>query len=629
MLAEAPPTASSKISGDWVLWFGAESSQAPWPSSFAVRAGQGLSVSARMGEPAECPLVSVAERDGVTAFVDGLLNDSVPPPHGRGASATPADALLESYLESSTDYLNATRGTNARVIVDGRTGECVAARDPLGVQPLFFAKVSSGVLVSPSIDSLLASPGVSRTLSREALADHLCGRWPDLEETYYVGVRRIPAGHVLRWQPGAPVRVARYWDPYPAGKPIPWLKADELELFDQRFEQAVARTLVSPHTGIFLSGGLDSVSVAALAVDQRRHGTDPLPVAYSLGFPNADCDEQEIQRGVAAGLGMRTEFVTFGEAIGGRGLIEQALEVCTTLPSPMMHTWTPAYSALATRARRQGIEVLLTGGGGDEWLSISPMLAADYLRTGNVAALARFFRMWSRSYELTLPGLVRGGLWRFGMAPLASMWLGRLAPDWWQQRRGVRLNRTTPPWVAGDPALRRAIDARAVASMQPTDPAEGFYLSAVRTGIGHPLTSMEFEESELFSRRHGLRTMRPFFDVDLVELLYRTPPELLTRGGRAKGLVRDAVARRFPTLGFERQKKRAATQFFRSLLRAELPALWERMKGPQSLISLGIVSKDGVEVLKNQAFSGTLDVRLYRTWSILNLEQWVRSRTAT
>jgi hypothetical protein len=140
---------------------------------------------------------------------------------------------------------------------------------------------------------------------------------------------------------------------------------------------------------------------------------------------------------------------------------------------------------------------------------------------------------------------------------------------------------------------------------------------------------MEFEESEIFSRRHGLRTMRPFFDVDLVELLYRMPPELLIRGGRAKGPVRDAVARRFPTLGFERQKKRAATQFFRSLLRAELPGHWERLNGPQTLASMGIVSPKAIEILKKGAFSGTLDVRLYRTWSILNLEQWVRHRTAS
>ena len=624
MLVDAPPSPASMVSGEWVLWLGPESSHRGWLSQMQVPVGAGHAVRARLGDPETRPLVTLAEGEGVTAFVDGLLNDTARR-RRRDGDSTPAQALLDDYLARG-DYLATTRGANTRVLVDARAGTLVAARDPLGVQPLFYAAMPRGVAVSPSIDALLALPGVSRELGRAALADHLCGRWPDPEETYYSSVRRVPAGHALHWRTGGSLRVARYWDPYPSGTPIPWLRRDEIELFDVTFEQAVSRCLVAPNTGVFLSGGLDSVSVAALAVDRRRKTGQPMPVAYSLGFPHADCDEQAIQKGVAAGLGMRSEFLPFAEAVGARGLVEEALEIGTTLPSPMMHTWSPAYSALATRARHQGMDVVLTGGGGDEWLAISPMLAADYIRSANLVGLGRFLRMWGRSYPLTPMGVLRGGLWRFGLRPLGSMWLGRVAPSWWEQKRGERLTATTPPWVAPDPALRALIDQRAVSTMQDTNPAEGFYLSDVRRGLSHALTSMEFEESELFSRRHGLRTMRPFFDVDLVELLYRTPPELLTVGGRAKGLVRDAVARRFPGLGFERQKKRAATSFLRSLLRDQLPPIWQRMGGPRALASLGVVSPDAVDALRREAFSGTLDVRLYRTWSILNLEQWVRSR---
>jgi asparagine synthase (glutamine-hydrolysing) len=627
MLAEAPVRAASTISGDWVLWLGTERQSGGWKAATLGRYGQDLSLRARLGEPEERPLLSVAHASGVSALIDGFLNDT--PAGARGdrlPQTTPAEILLSAYTSTSGNYLSSTRGTNARVVVDSARQELIAVRDPIGVQPLFYTTAVGGVAVSPSIDALLALPGVSHDVSRAALADHLCGRWPDPQETYYTAVRRVPAGHLLRWHASGRFNIERYWDPYPEGRPIPWLRRDEIGLFDQRFEQAVARCLVSPATGIFLSGGLDSVSVAALAVDQRRRKGQRLPLALSLGFPHTDCDEEAIQRGVASGLEMRSEFLPFGEAVGARGLIAQALEMCPTLPSPMMHTWNPAYAALTRRARDQGIETILTGGGGDEWLSISPNLAADYIRSGNIVALARFMRMWQRSYPLTPIGLVRSGLWRFGLRPLASMWLGRLAPTWWHRRRGERLVATTPAWVAADPALRRLIDDRAIGSMQPTDPPEGFYLGDVRRGIAHPLTSMEFEESELFSRRHGVRTMRPFFDVDLVELLYRTPPELLTLGGRAKGLVRDAVARRFPGLGFERQKKKAATQFFRSLLRDELPALWADAGGPRTLISMGVVEPAAVEQLRQAAFSGTLDVRLYRTWSILNLEHWARTR---
>lgn len=619
MLAEAPARPSSLVSGEWVVWCGPEATDRPWERGAFEGGSDGFFLRSRLGEPDRRPVVSLESASGVSTLVDGFLNDPGPDP-----AASPALRLLRAY-QRGEDYLHVTRGVNARVIVDAARREIVAARDPIGVQPLFYAKYRGGVAVSPALEPLLALPGLDARLSREALADHLCGRWPDPGETYYQSIRRVPAGHKLVWSESLGERIERYWDPYPAGRPIPWLRREELGLFDETFERAVARSLFSPSTGIYLSGGLDSVSVAAVGSAIRQRTGGPPLLALSVGFPH-DCDEEVVQRGVAAGLGMPSEFMYFSDAVATRPLIDQALDMCRTMPLPMMHTWSPVYSALTELGRNRGVNVVLTGGGGDEWLSITPMLAADYIRSGQFVRLARFMHMWWRSYPFTAIGLMRSGLWRFGLRPLTSMWLGRLAPRWWHRRRGERYLASTPDWVAPDPSLRRALDERALASMQPIDPPEGFYLGDVRRGMGHALTSMEFEESEVFSRRHGVRKVRPFFDVDLVELLYRTPPELLTIGGRAKGLVRDAVARRFPALGFERQKKKAATTFFRSTLCAELPSLWRRDGGPSTLIDLGVVDKAAVDRLQRDAFSGTLDERLYRAWLVFNLEHWVRPR---
>jgi asparagine synthetase B (glutamine-hydrolysing) len=619
MLLEAPTRPSSLVSAEWIVWCGSNRGPMPWAPSGFEAGSDDFVLRSRLGTPDRRPVVSLASSGGVHVLVDGFLNDPPPEP-----LATPASWLLGAYT-TGQDYLHLTRGVNVRIVVDTGRRELVAARDPLGVQPLFYARYEGGIALSPTVESLLALPGLSHELSREALADHLCGRWPDAGETYYRSIRRVPQAHALRWSPRGSLRVERYWDPYPAHGRVQWLRRDEIELFDRAFERAVSRSLLSDATGIFLSGGLDSVSVAAVATDLRRRSGAPPLVALSLGFPD-DCDEEAIQRGVAAQLGLPSVFLPFAEAVGTRPLIDQALELTAGMPMPMLLTWSPAYSALTRRARERGIEAILTGGGGDEWLSITPIVAADYLKAGDAVGLARFLAMWWRSYPFTLPGLVRSGLWRFGLRPLAGMWLGRAAPGWWQRRRGERLVASTPDWVAPDPTLRAAIDTRAIASMPPFDPPEGFYFSDIRRGISHPLVSMEFEESEVFSRRHGVRKVRPFFDLDLVELLFRTPPELLAIGGRAKGLVRDSVARRFPDLGFERQKKRAATTFFRTTLREQLPRLWRRDGGARTLIELGVVDETAIGRLQEGAFAGTLDERLYRAWSVFNLEHWVRPR---
>ena len=79
------------------------------------------------------------------------------------------------------------------------------------------------------------------------------------------------------------------------------------------------------------------------------------------------------------------------------------------------------------------------------------------------------------------------------------------------------------------------------------------------------MLAMENEECFESWRMMGVRELLPFWDPDLIKLLYRIPPEFLNRGGRSKGLVRDMLARRFPHLGFERQKKVVAIDFFRSV----------------------------------------------------------------
>src|SRR4029453_11203085 len=104
----------------------------------------------------------------------------------------------------------------------------------------------------------IAQPDVSRTLNRVALADHLCFRWPDPHETAFEAVRRMPPG----WRAvisGRRLRLNRYWDPAPEGAPIQWLSGEDTLEFDQLFERAVDRCLHYGPSGIFLSGGWDSV----------------------------------------------------------------------------------------------------------------------------------------------------------------------------------------------------------------------------------------------------------------------------------------------------------------------------------------------------------------------------------
>jgi hypothetical protein len=148
----------------------------------------------------------------------------------------------------------------------------------------------------------------------------------------------------------------------------------------------------------------------------------------------------------------------------------------------------------------------------------------------------------------------------------------------------------------------------------------------VRSSIDHPLMALEMEEIHETGRRMGVRILQPFWDADLVEFLYRIPPDLLNRGGRTKGLVRDMLARRFPEAGFERHRKITATGFFRSVLTREAGTAWEVMEGTPTLARMGLVEPRALENAIRAHASGHDPARVHRVWDVLNVESWTRPR---
>jgi hypothetical protein len=152
-----------------------------------------------------------------------------------------------------------------------------------------------------------------------------------------------------------------------------------------------------------------------------------------------------------------------------------------------------------------------------------------------------------------------------------------------------------------------------------------FYLEQVRSPLDHVLVAMEMEETFEQGRRLGVRFHQPFWDAELVSFLYRTPPELLNRHGRSKALVRDAVARRFPTLGFERQRKLTAVAFARSLLLDEQRLVWEILGPTTALEERGIVDGSSMRKHLRNVFEGSESAGHGAVWDLVTLESWLRA----
>jgi len=343
---------------------------------------------------------------------------------------------------------------------------------------------------------------------------------------------------------------------------------------------------------------------------------------------------------VAGELGLPQTVVPFADAQGPDGLVLAALRTTGTWPTPLVNIWHPLYTRLALEGRRQGARTVLTGAGGDEWLSVSPRWAADCLRGLHFGELYHFWLTFRQSYKVKKWPVLRNLVWKYGakvvVKDAARGIVTRAAPGRLDQMRRQRLRERMDPWLAPDRALATELEERAAAWTQDAH-IQGTYLSDVVPYFENVVVAMEREEAFERGRRLGLEPFMPFWDPGVVDFLVRTPPRLLHLGHRSKGIVRQRLAERFPAAGFEDQKKVLITDFSVAVLTEQIPRAWEVYGGAPLLTDSGVVdgkllesafqsslgklqgrgTSEGTSVLEFSALANKL-------WGVLNLEAWIR-----
>ena len=615
----------------------AETRFIPWLARFR-RTGRGeadLQLE-RLGDDSADPRASTAAADGLKVATRGVFYDGEKLARELGLESTPegdAGLALEVYRRWGEQGIRRLRGIFVIFVWDAARDRLLAARDQLGAEPLFYARTEGEILFAATPKTLVAQPGVQWTPNPTVLAETLYWRWPDPEDTALDGIRRILPGHIWTLTNGT-ASSRRYWDPDDDLQERGWVDADGLEEFDELLERSVWQCLELGPGSIFLSGGLDSVSIAAMALDLARRHELPTPLALSLAFPTPDTSEADVQLGVAKALGLPQIMLGLEESVAPDGLLRRSLDLCADWPLPRTYIWAGAYQELAKAGAERGARVIMTGGGGDEWLTVDLKIAADFIHARQLGNLYRFTRSRLASFDVPAVSGLRYVLWEYGLREVLRFHgrplLAKYAPAVLQARRRRVLARTELPWVAPDPRLRAELRARREEDVaRTTTPRKvggrfHFYASDGAMVLDHPAIAAQREDDYEDGRRAGVHLMHPYWQPDLVSFLYRVPPELLLRGGLEKGVVRRSLARRFPNLGFERQKKVVSGEYQRSKMRSELPPALRRAEGFKALIDLGVVDGAKVDTLIASALATSDRRDLYRVWQLLTLETWVR-----
>lgn len=265
----------------------------------------------------------------------------------------------------------------------------------------------------------------------------------------------------------------------------------------------------------------------------------------------------------------------------------------------------------------------------------NPILAADFLRALDLGGLYRLWYMYAHCYHFSRRHAFRIVRWH-AKRPLRDVALtvaaragaGRLVIRHWHSK--ALEVAASPPWVAPDPSLRAQVAERLEAAYVRDETARGrdtYYYRDTPSRLDSADKWFREEETFLVGRRMGTPLREPFWDPDLIELLVRVRPQARSAGGLAKALVRRPLARRFPGLGFEAQRKSNLGEAFLSMLSAEAGFARQVVGKLKGLVGLGVIDGEQVQVLLDDALAG----RSHRTqvswaWEILNLETWLRSR---
>lgn len=448
------------------------------------------------------------------------------------ASASDAALVLRAYARWAEDAVPRLVGDFAFALWDARRRALVCARDALGIRPFYYHADGAAFRCASEPRALFADDALTPRPNEGFIAECLASEPSSQAETLFSGVFRLPPAHLMIVTAGS-LRTARYWDPDP-----PELRCRDDEEYGERFreifDRAVsARLRACGPVGAHLSGGLDSSAVVGTAVALIREGRAAPPgfETLSLRFPGREYDEGPYIDAVSGWCGARSSQVS-PPWPDGRALLA-SLDRSRDLPD--LPTGESLMRPLFDAAASKRINVVLTGVGGDQWITGSPFYYADLVRRGRWLTLARVLRAADPDSELawTWREVVRTGL--FPILPPIVRRAGRV----------VLRRHAVPRWI--DPAFARRIDLEARLRAAALRPSRGGY---ARAALRRLLTSgWEALTNELVERGaacRGIEYRHPFYDRRLVEFALALPEEQRRRGRYTKFVLRTAIRGRMP-----------------------------------------------------------------------------------
>ncbi len=277
-------------------------------------------------------------------------------------SSCDTEVVLKAYIRYGTECFSRFNGMFAIAIYDRSRDTIILARDRMGVKPLYYYMDENSLIWGSELKPIMLCPGFKKELRTETLSRFFCNDYIASPDTIFERTYKVEPGRFIIYRPGSDPEIKEYWsltDRYHELSADLYVDYDEARAhLESLIEDSVRRRMVADvPVGIFLSGGIDSTLVTALA-----QKISPGPVrTYTIGFDTKEENEAVYAGEVAKALGTsHTELY-----IGEKELFELLENTPQFYDEPFAD---PSLlpTMLVSKLARQDVTVVLSGDGGDE-----------------------------------------------------------------------------------------------------------------------------------------------------------------------------------------------------------------------------------------------------------------------
>lgn len=404
-------------------------------------------------------------------------------------SQTDTEVLLYTLVHWGVQGISRLNGMFAFAFYDRRKQELILARDRYGIKPLYYSKINHKLYFASEQKAILASSDVSRSVDTEALLEYFTFQNLFTEKTLLKNIYMLPAGHYAVVNTGSKdpnFNLVRYWD-FHFREPEREVTYNEyLEELDRLLRQAVQRQVVADvPVGSYLSGGIDSGSLTALAVRHR-----PGMHTFTCGFDLTSASDLEVGFDERAQARAISDFLgtSYHDAELHAGDMERVMpKLSYHIEEPRVGQSYPNY--YAAELARKHVTVVLSGAGGDELFAGYPW---RYYRAAASDSFEHYIDLYYKFWHRLIPN---------------SSMPSFFAPIWSEVKHVWTQDIFRSVFKNHDNTLEK-----------PEDYINHSLYFEAKTFL-HGLLVVE----DKISMAHGLESRVPFLDNDLVDFAMRCP----------------------------------------------------------------------------------------------------------